>query len=99
MSVHHESTGIDRDARIRAIAYSIWEEEGQPDGKSEEHWLRACELVDMAESQAAAILDPAWLQRAEAQQAEAPAAKEPVPEAAPAPLSEAIRRLKTSQAA
>ncbi len=100
MSVHHDSTGIDREARVRAIAYSIWEEEGHPDGRSEEHWQRASELVNMAESQAAAILDPAWLKRAEEPQAEAPAVVEqPAPDALTAPLSDAIRRLRSSQAA
>ena len=49
MSVHHDSTGIDRDSRIQSIAYSIWEEEGRPEGRAEAHWLRACELVDATE--------------------------------------------------
>jgi len=30
-----------REDEIRLIAYSIWEEEGHPDGKDYEHWLRA----------------------------------------------------------
>ena len=41
MSVHHDSTGIDRVEHIRAIAYSIWEEEGRPEDRAEAHWLRA----------------------------------------------------------
>jgi len=31
----------DRDQIIRDRAYAIWEEEGRPDGRHEEHWLRA----------------------------------------------------------
>lgn len=27
--------------RIRARAYQIWEEEGQPEGRDVEHWIRA----------------------------------------------------------
>ena len=100
MSVHHESTGIDREARIQAIAYTMWEDEGRPDGRSEEHWLRASELVDVAERQAEAILDPAWLKRAEEEKAEAAVVQEqPAPEVVAAPLTEAIRRLRNAQAA
>lgn len=29
--------------RVRARAQEIWEEEGRPDGKAEEHWQRASE--------------------------------------------------------
>ena len=100
MSIHHESTGIDREARIQAIAYTMWEDEGRPDGKADEHWLRACELVDLAEGNAEAILDPAWLKRPEAPEDDAPVDKdETAPEVVAAPLSEAIRRLRNAQAA
>jgi hypothetical protein len=27
--------------RIRARAYLLWEQEGRPEGRAEEHWLRA----------------------------------------------------------
>ncbi len=27
--------------RIRALAYSIWMEEGQPEGRELDHWMRA----------------------------------------------------------
>ncbi len=30
-----------REDEIRVIAYSIWEEEGCPDGRDCEHWYRA----------------------------------------------------------
>ncbi|MCB1381202.1 MAG: DUF2934 domain-containing protein [Alphaproteobacteria bacterium] len=53
---------MDRETRIRAIAYAIWEDEGCPDGQAEAHWHRACALV---ESEAALPGDssPEWLQR------------------------------------
>jgi hypothetical protein len=31
----------DRDDRIRELAYSIWREEGCPEGHAERHWLAA----------------------------------------------------------
>jgi hypothetical protein len=37
--------------RIRAIAHSLWLEEGRPDGRAEIHWFKALELVN-AEAQA-----------------------------------------------
>ena len=30
-----------RDARTRARAYMIWEAEGRPEGRAEEHWCQA----------------------------------------------------------
>lgn len=32
---------MERDDATRQRAYEIWLDEGQPDGKHEEHWLRA----------------------------------------------------------
>ncbi|KAA0695958.1 DUF2934 domain-containing protein [Halopseudomonas laoshanensis] len=32
--------------RIRELAYQIWENEGRPEGKTEEHWALARELVE-----------------------------------------------------
>jgi hypothetical protein len=29
--------------RIRARAHALWEQEGRPEGRSEEHWQRACQ--------------------------------------------------------
>ncbi|HTW54045.1 MAG TPA: DUF2934 domain-containing protein [Stellaceae bacterium] len=31
----------ERDDEIRALAYAIWEQEGCPEGRSLDHWLRA----------------------------------------------------------
>ncbi len=41
------------DARIREKAYAIWEREGRPDDRHEEHWARARREIE-AESGAAA---------------------------------------------
>jgi Protein of unknown function (DUF2934) len=35
-----------RDQRIADLAYSMWEEDGRPEGRAEAHWLRAAVLVD-----------------------------------------------------
>ena len=32
----------DREDRIRARAHQIWEEQGCPEGRHEEHWRQAC---------------------------------------------------------
>ena len=36
----------DRDARVRERAYRIWEEEGAPDGRDQEHWRQAEREID-----------------------------------------------------
>jgi Protein of unknown function (DUF2934) len=48
--------------RKRALAYQMWEEEGRPEGKAEEHWDRACLLVMELDSEVHAE-KPGWLKR------------------------------------
>ncbi len=36
----------DRQRRIEQRAYALWEAEGQPYGKDEEHWHRAVREID-----------------------------------------------------
>jgi hypothetical protein len=36
--------------RIAQLAYAIWQAEGQPDGRHEEHWHRAEREVEAANS-------------------------------------------------
>ena len=43
--------------RAREIAYLLWEEEGHPDGRHEDHWFRAVEIVT------AEALSPDYLKR------------------------------------
>lgn len=36
----------DRLQRIRETAYGLWEKEGSPEGREQEFWLRAEQIVD-----------------------------------------------------
>lgn len=47
------------DERVRAIAYSLWIEEGQPEGRAEAHWFKALELVNAEAIPAAKKASPA----------------------------------------
>jgi hypothetical protein len=40
----------DRSQRIREIAYRLWEEEGRPRGRADEHWRQAAALVEAEEA-------------------------------------------------
>jgi hypothetical protein len=42
------ASGGDREQKIRETAYLIWMEEGCPSGRDYEHWVKACERVDLA---------------------------------------------------
>ena len=59
--------------RIRRRAYEIWEQEGRPDGREVDHWLRAAREIAEEEGRGA---DQA-----------APAAGEPVPGAGGEPVA------------
>ena len=106
MSVHPEINHLDREERIRAIAYAIWEEEGRPDGCADEHWLRAVELVDaeaapreaMAESEPVQtpVMEPDWLKR-DKLMAEAPQEKSQ-PDKRPS-LEQVARRIAAARVA
>ncbi len=39
--------------RVRAVAHSLWLEEGMPDGRAETHWFKALELVNAEAAEAA----------------------------------------------
>jgi DUF2934 family protein len=41
---------LDREARIRARAYHLWEEDGRPEGREAEFWERAETLIGMEEN-------------------------------------------------
>lgn len=38
---------MDNDDNIRTRAHQLWEQEGQPEGRHEEHWNRAKEELDV----------------------------------------------------
>ena len=43
---------IDKEEKIRQLAYTIWEEEGRKSGFHNDHWLRAEKEHEMTEQQA-----------------------------------------------
>lgn len=53
---------IDQEERKRLIAYQLWEDEGRPEGKAEEHWDKAC-LVVMSIAEGEAAPPPVWLKQ------------------------------------
>jgi hypothetical protein len=40
---------MDRERRIEARAYDIWEREGRPEGRHHAHWDRAAREIDAAD--------------------------------------------------
>jgi hypothetical protein len=50
----------DREERIRLLAYRLWEEEGYPDGKNEEHWRQACAILLAEENE---LTVSVWLKK------------------------------------
>ena len=46
--------------RIRERAYRIWQEQGGPEGRAEDHWHRACRELD--DEDRAAASDPAAIE-------------------------------------
>jgi hypothetical protein len=41
---------MEREEEIRLIAYSLWEQEGRPDGKDVEHYFRAIKILEEREA-------------------------------------------------
>jgi len=46
--------------RVRARAYQIWQEEGRPDGRDVEHWIRA--VLEIAREDGIEVPPPGVLQ-------------------------------------
>src|SRR5436309_3387242 len=57
-----EPSEIERDERTRLLAFSIWEEEGRPEGRADIHWQMAAAIVE-AQIAVAQMRDPDWLKR------------------------------------
>jgi Protein of unknown function (DUF2934) len=53
---------LDMEKQKQAIAYQLWEDEGRPEGKAEEHWAKAC-LVVMSLAEGETLPSPVWLKR------------------------------------
>ena len=88
-------SGLDaREERVRAIAHAMWEGEGQPEDRAEEHWLAACAIV------AAEAESPAWLKYAKPlPEAEAIAEAKTGKEKTPRLDEEIARQLATAKVA
>lgn len=95
--------GVDIEERKRVLAYSIWEEEGRPEGQSEAHWLKACAIIEAEMAEAEAIFEslPDWLKRGEGTPAAASVIQVSPVAAAPASTSplEEIRQRVAGRAA
>ncbi|MBI4310568.1 MAG: DUF2934 domain-containing protein [Chloroflexi bacterium] len=37
---------MEREEQVRVLAYRLWEEEGKPEGRALEHWLKAAQMVE-----------------------------------------------------
>jgi Protein of unknown function (DUF2934) len=59
---HKDAPEMDVEQQKQAIAYQLWEDEGRPEGKAEEHWHQAC-LVVMSLGDGEAANPPVWLKR------------------------------------
>ncbi|TCK31412.1 DUF2934 family protein [Ancylobacter aquaticus] len=75
----------ERETRIREWAYRLWEEQGYPHGRDEEHWLRAVAIV--MEEDGVAEAGPA-----------AEPTPEPMPEPAAAPAPSPVPAAKPKAA-
>lgn len=66
MSKKHSPPPIDPErleAIKRELAYQIWEQNGCPEGRSEEHWHAACNLIEARLADTTTL--PDWLKRTE----------------------------------
>jgi len=66
---------LDREARIRARAHEIWEQEGRPAGEAKRHWDQATREIDAAEAEAGAGKKPARAKAGSAEKAPKAATK------------------------
>jgi hypothetical protein len=48
---------MDRDQERRERAYKIWENEGRPEGRHEDHWQRAEDQHEATEKEAAEVTE------------------------------------------
>lgn len=69
------SKATPNEERIREIAYGFWLEDGQPQGRDEEHWLRAVEALNAPAAKAKPTRKAAAKPRAASKKAAKPKAK------------------------
>jgi Protein of unknown function (DUF2934) len=70
-----EAPELSLEDRIRFAAHQIWELEGMPEGKADEHWFKASEMVTAEDQFEAEKNPPTWLQRSGETPAETPTLK------------------------
>ncbi|MPT24170.1 MAG: DUF2934 domain-containing protein [Starkeya sp.] len=46
----------ERDDTIRARAHQLWEQEGRPEGRAEDHWVQAKEILAIEEGRPETLL-------------------------------------------
>jgi hypothetical protein len=81
----------DLEARKGELAYQFWEDEGRPEGKSEEHWNKACLVLMSMEEEP--MVEPEWLRRSAPLESIAETiAEEPIETKAAKSTIETIRR-------
>ena len=59
MSNFAASAIVSPEDRVRAIAFSLWVDEGMPDGRADSHWFKALDLANSAAPESAAAEEPA----------------------------------------
>jgi DUF2934 family protein len=70
---------MSREQRIRERAYQIWESEGRPHGRQEEHWRRAEAEIDQELAAVAARHDTMPLTEPETPSTARPVTSRPIP--------------------
>ncbi|WP_426129628.1 DUF2934 domain-containing protein [Pararhizobium sp. PWRC1-1] len=54
----------DRETRIRQRAYQIWQDEGSPDGRQEDHWAKAAREIDSGDIEGGGVTNPGVVREA-----------------------------------
>ena len=60
---HENISPHTREERVGLLAFQLWEEQGKPDGKEEEHWYLACKIIDGEAAGETSEALPTWLNR------------------------------------
>ncbi|HET9904849.1 MAG TPA: DUF2934 domain-containing protein [Xanthobacteraceae bacterium] len=50
-----EREEAERNVRIRRRAYQLWEEDGRPEGRAQDYWDKASELIAIEDNYASAL--------------------------------------------
>lgn len=84
-----DNSELNLEDRISVAAHQIWVDEGQPEGRAEDHWFQACKMIAEEDEAIMAQIEPEWLQRS-------PEIEQTVEEAQPekSELSKSIEEIK-----